>query len=617
MQLRGELIMKRLLQTFLFFIILLATMVVAQPPQPVEAQSCAVNTSWQLYTVVPGDTIAKIAKRFNSTISAIVAANCLTNPNQIKAGQQLRVPPASDGNSGTQYAFTATYQSFERGFMIWRADTGLITVYYGSGTTGNYEFFPVYTYGFLPENPVTTVPPAGLIKPYFGFGKVWGNYPHVRNALGWAKMSEQAYQALYFYAPPQTIITVPSGQRVSMLNNAWTLLDPAIPTVTPGPMVVNVSASYQPFEKGFMIWLGDSGQIYGFFGNTPSDGPFGGVGSYSIFPSQSYGNLPSNPATEPAPVNRFHPIMGFGKVWYNFPTTRAKLGWGLQFETAYVTTLTYNTTGLLSLTLPDKRVVTFSSGAWNTPKIAAPVTLTPTPTPELTPAPTTPLSAQIVSFTADPGAITQAGAGVELSWKIAGAASAILEIYQSPEATTPLVTSAELPLSGKQVFGMPVSVTGGNIKLVLWAAVPGTTAFEPYIRLTSAELLIPVNIPTTTITTQGAYQTFDNGFMIWRADTGEILVFYAFGSVASFSQSSYETLPANPVTDTVPEGKVLPINGFGRVWGNHADVRQWLGWGITAEQAYTMEITQNPDGSTRYSMPDGRAFTVTSGTWGQ
>jgi LysM repeat protein len=44
------------------------------------------------YTVEPGDTLAGIASKFNSTVDAIVAANNLTDANSIQVGQVLQIP---------------------------------------------------------------------------------------------------------------------------------------------------------------------------------------------------------------------------------------------------------------------------------------------------------------------------------------------------------------------------------------------------------------------------------------------------------------------------------------------------------------------------------------------
>jgi LysM repeat protein len=43
-------------------------------------------------TVRPGDTLSAIAKRYDTTVSALVAANGITNPDQIYAGATIQIP---------------------------------------------------------------------------------------------------------------------------------------------------------------------------------------------------------------------------------------------------------------------------------------------------------------------------------------------------------------------------------------------------------------------------------------------------------------------------------------------------------------------------------------------
>ena len=45
-----------------------------------------------IYTVQPGDYLAKIARQFNTTVSAILSVNNIANPNLIFPGQQLVIP---------------------------------------------------------------------------------------------------------------------------------------------------------------------------------------------------------------------------------------------------------------------------------------------------------------------------------------------------------------------------------------------------------------------------------------------------------------------------------------------------------------------------------------------
>lgn len=49
------------------------------------------------YVVKPGDTLNSIARSFNTTVSAIVSANNISNPNLIYAGQTLTIPTGDGG----------------------------------------------------------------------------------------------------------------------------------------------------------------------------------------------------------------------------------------------------------------------------------------------------------------------------------------------------------------------------------------------------------------------------------------------------------------------------------------------------------------------------------------
>ncbi|MBQ9243410.1 MAG: LysM peptidoglycan-binding domain-containing protein [Proteobacteria bacterium] len=65
---------------------------VSPEPQAVQAQPSAAQDTY--YTVVSGDTLSKIAKKFNvpGGYMTIANANGITNPNIINVGQKLRIP---------------------------------------------------------------------------------------------------------------------------------------------------------------------------------------------------------------------------------------------------------------------------------------------------------------------------------------------------------------------------------------------------------------------------------------------------------------------------------------------------------------------------------------------
>lgn len=328
----------------LFLIVVFITMGVGV--LPAAAQSCTPRTDWIPYRVAYGDTLFRIAVRTRTTLGELSAGNCITNPNLIFVGQVLRVRPGlNDSPRGTVH-FTVNFQQFERGFMIWYPDVGDIWVYFGQSGSRVSRFL-VRNYSRLPDNPVSTVPPAGRIRPIFGFGKVWGNYPLVRAALGWATSHEQSYVMQFsdtnsgvFYA------SLPDGRRVvvtpSFLWGVYT------PQGTGGASVITTNAAYQLFENGFLLWREDTGRIEEFHR--------GFVAGYNL---DQYANLPDNPVTDLPPAGRVKPVFGFGRVWGNYPATRNALGWGLGHEQGYVATFHTSDDFINCVNLPDGRFISY------------------------------------------------------------------------------------------------------------------------------------------------------------------------------------------------------------------------------------------------------------------
>jgi hypothetical protein len=117
----------------------------------------------------------------------------------------------------------SAFQAFEKGYMIWRGDTQKIYVLYSDDQSWR-EFDDTWNGETLPD---PGAPPAGLVAPQRGFGKIWNEIAGA-SVLGWALAEELPYQGRWeiypvtdagqvFYAPS---FTLPDG-RYAYLGLVW------------------------------------------------------------------------------------------------------------------------------------------------------------------------------------------------------------------------------------------------------------------------------------------------------------------------------------------------------------------------------------------------------------
>jgi hypothetical protein len=122
---------------------------------------------------------------------------------------------------------------------------------------------------------------------------------------------------------------------------------------------------------------------------------------------------------------------------------------------------------------------------------------------------------------------------------------------------------------------------------------------------------LPSSPANNTSYTQAAYQQYERGFMLWRADTGAVMVFFGgtSGQMITYAQNTYGTWPDNPIVYT-PPGFTRSINGFGKVWGSQPPLRDGIGYALGPEEAFTMTVQTSAGNPTVFSLPDGRSVNV-------
>jgi hypothetical protein len=125
--------------------------------------------------------------------------------------------------------------------------------------------------------------------------------------------------------PPQTTTCAypPPGNLNAMFASDPTLQALLGCAAGAPPVPTLLSSAWQPFERGFMIYLaGTPGSIYA----ITSDGRF------RRFDDTFVSGVDPESGGETPPSGLFEPVRGFGKVWRSNVDIRALLGWATQQE---------------------------------------------------------------------------------------------------------------------------------------------------------------------------------------------------------------------------------------------------------------------------------------------
>lgn len=189
----------------------------------------------------------------------------------------------------------------------------------------------------------------------------------------------------------------------------------------------------------------------------------------------------------------------------------------------------------------------------------------------------------------------------------------------SPALPTPLATSNDVgppptpvPAAPTPTRPRPTPTRGATARP---SPTPCGHAVLPALQpaYLDIELGCPINPGLDPLTT--AYAPFEGGQMLWRQDNAVIYVLTNDGRWAQYDDLWREGdaeftcgEPSNPPT---------PVRGFGRVWCDHATVREGLGAATAAEIGDAGGRAQDFANGMLLAAPDGSTFVLVgeTATW--
>ncbi|MBN1562399.1 MAG: hypothetical protein JXA10_01060 [Anaerolineae bacterium] len=136
-----------------------------------------------------------------------------------------------------------------------------------------------------------------------------------------------------------------------------------------------------------------------------------------------------------------------------------------------------------------------------------------------------------------------------------------------------------------------------------------------------AALGCPLAQSASTVTS--AYQTFENGLMIWVSSLGvqpqaAIYALFNNGTYQRFNDTFTDGVDAVSGGAVPPDGRLEPVRGFGKVWRENTSVRDSLGWATSAESGGGAQVLMFERGEMVGVAQAGQMYiliTGAPGTW--
>lgn len=248
----------------------------------------------------------------------------------------------------------------------------------------------------------------------------------------------------------------------------------------------------------------------------------------------------------------------------------------------------------------------------------APPTVTPIPA-----SPTGALPAVPIVATETPAATSVIPATDAVSILPTAAERTPTSTQPAPITMTPTFTPSptDTPVTPNAVSYVPVGVAPGESTEACATQPDGSfAAIYSADPQTQTGIGCPLSASTST---SSAYQTFQNGLMIWVQSLGSppqsvIYVLFNNGTYQRLTDTFQEGVDPGSTGLTPPEGFSEPVRGFGKVWRDTPGVRDGIGWASSGEIAGAAQVQLFERGEMLALTQSGQTFVLIAGapgTW--
>ncbi|MBN2305626.1 MAG: hypothetical protein JXQ72_14175 [Anaerolineae bacterium] len=160
----------------------------------------------------------------------------------------------------------------------------------------------------------------------------------------------------------------------------------------------------------------------------------------------------------------------------------------------------------------------------------------------------------------------------------------------TPTTTDTPVTPGSVAVYGPVGGGSDGAVIGGNgvVGAGNCASVPDGAFGAIYQSDPNIPAAIGCPLAAAAINISSAYQSYQNGVMIWVSSLGAqpqsaIYALFNNGTYQRYNDTWIDGTDPVGGGAVPPDGLLEPVRGFGKVWRDHSTVRDGLGWATSGE----------------------------------